>query len=150
MNQGGDTLENVQALAEEFTACRRTLSALGDENRQYLILEMMQMGECGGVCVGRITAQTHLSRPAVSHHLQILKDAGLIKVRREGTKNYYYFDADTKAMEQLLQMLTHAKEFLKLLPDRSGENREPIDMEEREHGTFRGNENSAQCPPIRR
>lgn len=96
-------MENVQALAEEFTACRRTLSALGDENRQYLILEMMQMGECGGVCVGRITAQTHLSRPAVSHHLQILKDAGLIKVRREGTKNYYYFDADTKAMEQLLQ-----------------------------------------------
>ena len=85
-------MENVQALAEEFTACRRTLSALGDENRQYLILEMMQMGECGGVCVGRITAQTHLSRPAVSHHLQILKDAGLIQGEIETPKVRYCID----------------------------------------------------------
>ena len=66
---------------------------------------MMGMGECGGARVGAITERTHLSRPAVSHHLQILKEAGLLKMRREGTKNYYYFDADAEAMEQLLQML---------------------------------------------
>lgn len=116
-------MEEIKALAEEFKACQKTLLALGDENRQHLILEMMQMGECGGVRVGAITEKTHLSRPAVSHHLQILKDAGLIKMRREGTKNYYYFDADTQAMDRLLQMLTHAKEIMELLPDRSGENR---------------------------
>ncbi len=52
---------------------------------------MMQMGECNGVRVGTITQKTHLSRPAVSHHLKILTEAGLIKMRREGTKNYYYF-----------------------------------------------------------
>lgn len=109
-------------LAEEFKACQKTLLALGDGNRQHLILEMMQMGECGGVRVGEITQKTNLSRPAVSHHLQILKDAGLIKMRREGTKNYYYFDADTQAMNLLLQMLTHAKEIMEALPDRSGEN----------------------------
>ncbi|MGM9597065.1 MAG: ArsR/SmtB family transcription factor [Eubacteriales bacterium] len=112
-------MEDIKALAEEFKACRKTLSALGDENRQHLILEMMQMGNCGGVRVGAITEKTHLSRPAVSHHLQILREAGLIKMRREGTKNYYYFDADTKAMESLLRMLTHAKEIMALLPDRS-------------------------------
>lgn len=55
---------------------------------------MMQMDECNGVRVGAITEMTNLSRPAVSHHLSILKDAGLVKLRREGTKNYYYFDAD--------------------------------------------------------
>lgn len=114
-------MEDIRALAEEFRACQKILLALGDENRQHLILEMMQMGECGGVRVGRITGKTHLSRPAVSHHLQILKEAGLIKMRREGTKNYYYFDADTKAMDRLLHMLTHAKEIMALLPDRSGE-----------------------------
>ena len=43
-------------------------------------------------------------------------------MRREGTKNYYYFDADTKAMESLWRMLTHAKEIMALLPDRSEEN----------------------------
>lgn len=54
--------------------------------------------------------------------MQILREAGLIKMCREGTKNYYYFDADTKAMESLLRMLTHAKEIMALLPDRSEEN----------------------------
>ena len=81
------------------------------------------MNECGGVRVGAITEKTHLSRPAVSHHIQILKDAGLLKVRREGTKNYYYFDADAQAMDQLLQMLTHAKVIMEQLPDRSGNGR---------------------------
>lgn len=114
-------MQDIQTLANEFAACQKTLSALGDENRQHLILEMMQMGQCGGVRVGEITQRTHLSRPAVSHHLQILKEAGLVKVRREGTKNYYYFDADAQAMNGLLQMLSHANEIMKNLPDRSGE-----------------------------
>ncbi|MGN0567201.1 MAG: ArsR/SmtB family transcription factor [Acutalibacteraceae bacterium] len=115
-------MQDIKELADEFKACQKTLSALGDETRQHLILEMMQMGECGGVRVGAITEKTNLSRPAVSHHLKILKDSGLIKMRREGTKNYYYFDADAEAMDQLLQMLCHAKEIMESLPDRSGEN----------------------------
>lgn len=108
--------------AKEFEDCRSVLLALGDENRQHLILEMMQMGNCAGVRVGDITERTHLSRPAVSHHIRILKDAGLVKMRREGTKNYYYFDADAKAMNGLLSMLEHAKEIMENLPYRSGEN----------------------------
>lgn len=112
--------EDVHLLAEEFAQCRNILLALGDENRQHLILEMLKMNQCGGVRVGAITEKTHLSRPAVSHHLRILKDAGLLKVRREGTKNYYYFDADAEAMEALLRMLTHAKQLMEQLPDRSG------------------------------
>lgn len=79
------------------------------------------MGRCRGVRVGDITAQTHLSRPAVSHHIQILKDAGLLRMRREGTKNYYYFDADTEALSSLIRMLEHAKEIMAQLPDRTGE-----------------------------
>ena len=112
--------EEVRQLAEEFANCRKLLQALGDENRKYLILEMLKMNQCGGVRVGAITEKTHLSRPAVSHHLRILKDAGLLKVRREGTKNYYYFDADAEAMEALLRMLTHAKQIMEQLPDGSG------------------------------
>lgn len=114
------TLQTIESLAKEFKACQKILLALGDETRQHLILTMMQMGECGGVRVGAITERTNLSRPAVSHHLGILKDVGLVKVRREGTKNYYYFDADTEAMTRLLQMLAHAKEIMENLPDRQG------------------------------
>ena len=48
--------------------------------------------DCNGIRVGEITEKTHLSRPAVSHHLKILKEAGMINMRREGTKiDYYYY-----------------------------------------------------------
>ena len=94
--------EDIRRLAQEFEECRKLLVALGDENRQHIILEMMRMEECGGVRVGVITEKTHLSRPAVSHHLQILKEAGIVKMRREGTKNYYYFDTDMEAMNRLV------------------------------------------------
>lgn len=112
-------MQNIKELADEFKQCQKTLLALGDENRQHLILEMMQMGECTGVRVGAIAEKTNLSRPAVSHHIRILKNAGIVKMRREGTKNYYYFDADAKAIAQLLKMLTHAKCIMESLPDRS-------------------------------
>ena len=115
-----ESVEEIQQLAEEFKRCQKVLLALGDENRQHLMLEMMRMEQCSGVRVGAITEKTHLSRPAVSHHLQILKDAGIIKMRREGTRNFYYFDADTGAMDSLIQMLSHAKRILEQLPDRSG------------------------------
>ena len=103
----------ITQLAEEFAACRRTLLALGDENRQHLILEMK---DCRGVRVGKITQKTHLSRPAVSHHLRILKDAGMIRVRREGTKNYYSFRPDCEEIDNLLCMLQHAKQMMRQLP----------------------------------
>lgn len=115
----GTVQEEVPKLAEEFRHCQKVLLALGDENRQHMLLRMMQMGECAGVRVGQITVRTHLSRPAVSHHIRILKEAGILKVRREGTKNYYYFDADASEMEKLIQMLTHAREIMGALPDRS-------------------------------
>lgn len=109
--------EEIAELAEEFRNCQKLLTALGDENRQHLILEMMQMGECQGVRVGTITEKTHLSRPAVSHHIKILKEAGILKMRREGTKNYYYLDADTESMHQLLSMIRHAIEIMEEMKD---------------------------------
>lgn len=112
--------EEIRQLAKEFENCQRILLALGDENRQHLMLEMMRMEHCGGVRVGTITEKTNLSRPAVSHHIQILKEAGILKMRREGTKNYYYFDADMDSINSLLQMLEHAKRVMEKLPDRSG------------------------------
>ena len=75
-----------------------------------------------GLRVNDIAAKTRLSRPAVSHHLQILKDAGIVKKRREAAKNYYYFDADMEAFDQLISMLQHAKTVMMALPDRSSRN----------------------------
>ena len=74
-------MKETDRLADEFAACRKMLQALGDENRQHLILEMLRTGECGGVRVGAMAARTNLSRPVVSRHLRILRAAGLIRVR---------------------------------------------------------------------
>lgn len=116
-------MEEMRELAGEFIACKDILTALGDESRQQLILAMMQMGRPSGVRVGEIADKTGFSRVAVSHHLQVLKDAGVVRMRREGTRNYYYFDIDRQAMNQLLKMLVHARGILEALPDRSGAKR---------------------------
>lgn len=115
----GLTVQDVNELAASFKQCQKTMVALGDQNRQHLILTMLQSGECNGLRVGEITAKTHLSRPAVSHHLGILKDVGIVKVRKEGTKNYYYFASEMQAFEQLIATLQLAVDIARGLPDRS-------------------------------
>ena len=60
-----------------------------------------------------------IDKLAASHHLQILKDAGILKMRREATKNYYYFDPDMKSFELLISVLQKAVSITSELPDRS-------------------------------
>lgn len=114
--------QDIDELAAQFEQCRKILVALGDENRQHMILGMMKIGNCNGVRVNEITEKTHLSRPSVSHHLQILKNAGILKVRREGTKNYYYFDPDMASFGLLIEVLQKAARYTSELPDRSVRN----------------------------
>lgn len=110
--------ERVPELADRFQRCGKILTAIGDETRLHLMTEMMKMGECRGVRVGAITEKVNLSRPAVSHHIRILKDAGILKVRKEGTMNFYYFDPETESLEYLAETLQLAIEITKELPDR--------------------------------
>jgi DNA-binding transcriptional ArsR family regulator len=62
-------------------------TALGDEVRQQLLLLMMD-----GVprSVAELTMHTQLSRPAISHHLKILKQAGMIDEQKKGRHIYYH------------------------------------------------------------
>ena len=86
-----DMKEKITELADGFSSCSKMLIAIGDVTRQHLILEIMKMGNCSGVRVGEITEKTNLSRPAVSHRLQIMKDAGIVKVcnYREGMPEWF-------------------------------------------------------------
>lgn len=100
----------VQELANKFERNQKVLTALGDESRQYLLVTMMKMGKCDGVRALEVVEHCNLSRPAVSHHLQILKEAGILKSRKEGTKIYYYFDRDMEALKSLVSALQLAIE----------------------------------------
>lgn len=111
----------VNDLAEKIKTSRKLLTALGDESRQYLILSMMSVGDCSGIRAVDLAERTNLSRPAVSHHLQIMKDAGLLKTRKEGTRIFYYFDPDMKTMNTLIEALQMAIDITQSLPDRSAE-----------------------------
>ena len=96
-------------LASEFQGYRKVFIALGDETRQQIFAVLLQ-NDTIGMRVPEITRCTHLSRPAVSHHLQVLKDAGLIGMHRAGTMNYYYADAGSGCWSGLKALVDHVNE----------------------------------------
>ncbi len=95
-----------QSLAEEFRALQSSFVALGDETRQQIFIALLEH-ETAGMRVPEITRRTHLSRPAVSHHLRILKEAGLVSVPRQGTMNYYYVDANLGKWGEIKALVDH-------------------------------------------
>lgn len=88
---------------DKFKECRDAFMALGDETRQLIMKALLECGKAG-MRVGDITSKMKLSRPAVSHHLKILKSANLVKVNRVGTKNYYYADTCIEIWEQIQEL----------------------------------------------
>ena len=56
------------------------------EPRRREILRLVRRGE---LSAGEIASNFDVTRPAISQHLQILKDAGLVDERREGTRRLY-------------------------------------------------------------
>jgi DNA-binding transcriptional ArsR family regulator len=62
--------------------------ALGDPNRRQ-ILELLRDGE---LSVGEIAEEMPISRPAVSRHLRLLKEAGLVREREVGVRHLYALD----------------------------------------------------------
>ena len=107
---------NLNELKSDFKACTQVLAAIGDETRQLIIIVLIDAG-CSGMRVGEITAQTHLSRPAVSHHLKLLKDAGIVGVRKITTMNYYYLDPSSELMN-LKALITNIEALLKIERER--------------------------------
>lgn len=73
----------MSELGQEFATCRDAFIALGDESRQLIFMQLLQ--NYGGMRVGELTDTVGLSRPTVSHHLKILKDAGLVSMYSVGT-----------------------------------------------------------------
>ena len=76
------------------------LNALGDPTRRA-VLEVL---EGGAKPVGEIARHLPVSRPAVSQHLRVLKEAGLVRDRKEGTRRLYSVDTDgLRALREYLE-----------------------------------------------
>jgi len=79
--------------------------ALADETR----LEMLGLLAAAGneICACDIEAHFELSQPTISHHLKILREAGLIRGERRGTWVYYELDRDAlKLLPEFHALLT--------------------------------------------
>lgn len=67
-----------------------SLEALADPTRRAMIEHLLQQPSS----VGELAEQLPVSQPAVSQHLKVLKQAGLVKVRKEGARRIYSLAPD--------------------------------------------------------
>jgi DNA-binding transcriptional ArsR family regulator len=98
------------------------MAALGDATRRN-IFEMLSVRPSS---VADIARQLPVSRPAVSQHLRVLKDAGLVKLRNEGTRNIYQLDPEGVAnlRDHLDSLWQTALDHFKMEAERSSPQRE--------------------------
>jgi DNA-binding transcriptional ArsR family regulator len=91
--------------------------ALGDGTRRAIVL----MLAAGPLSVGDLAARLPVTRPAVSQHLKVLKDAGLVSEEAAGTRRIYRLDAAgvTALREQLEDFWAQALGGFKNVVERS-------------------------------
>ena len=70
----------------------RVAKALGDPVRMQLVDVLRR--HAGKVCVCELVPLFDLSQPTVSHHLKVLRDAGIVGSERRGLWAYYYVNPD--------------------------------------------------------
>jgi DNA-binding transcriptional ArsR family regulator len=69
-----------------MTQLIRSFAALSDATRLSILDQLMRSGECPA---GDLVAESDISAPAISRHLKVLREAGLVTQRAEGTKRLY-------------------------------------------------------------
>ena len=79
----------------------RGFDALGDANRR----EILRILSAGDKPVREIADAMTISRPAVSRHLRLLKDAGMVAERAQGTRRIYYLQE--RGIEAVREYLDH-------------------------------------------
>ena len=90
-----DFFEHIPS-PQDIGIVAEALKQLGDPSRLRIFWVLCHCEEC----VIDIAAMVGMSSPAVSHHLRLLKNSGLITSRREG-KEMYYTAADTELAHEL-------------------------------------------------
>jgi DNA-binding transcriptional ArsR family regulator len=87
---------------EQITRYADMFSAMGTESR-LRIMQLLLAAHPDGMVVGDIGSELDIPASTLSHHLDKLKNEGLVKVRRDGT--FLWYTADTNALQELLGFL---------------------------------------------
>src|SRR6516162_7803025 len=87
---------------EDITRYADMLAAMGTEPR-LRIMRLLLSAHPEGMVVGEIGSELEIAPSTLSHHLEKLKNEGLVTVRREGT--FLWYSASTEALRELLGFL---------------------------------------------
>jgi DNA-binding transcriptional ArsR family regulator len=94
----------MRAIPREWLTISKVYTALGDEHRQRILLTF-EPGE--QLNVGQIVEVSTLSRSAVSHHLKMLRDAGVLVSEKRGKEVHFWINKDflIDAMETVVTFI---------------------------------------------
>jgi DNA-binding transcriptional ArsR family regulator len=79
----------LKAIPREWRTISRAFTVLGDEHRQRILLTF-EPGE--RLNVGQIVEVSTLSRSAVSHHLKLMRESGVLQSEKIGKEVHYWID----------------------------------------------------------
>jgi ArsR family transcriptional regulator len=85
-------LEKKKATIEEQVAL---FSILADPTRLKLLGLLMQQKEPNALCVNALAHRLGVTQPAVSQHLKVLKNAGMVKGEKRGYRVHYFINRET-------------------------------------------------------
>jgi ArsR family transcriptional regulator len=88
--------------ADQVTRFADMFSAMGTEPR-LRIMQLLLSAHPDGLIVGELQEELDIPNSTLSHHLDKLKNEGLVQVRREST--FLHYTANTEALEELLRFL---------------------------------------------
>ncbi len=97
--------------------------ALADETRQ----KIMKLCCCKWLSVTEIVEQLDVAQPTVSHHLAILRDAGLVSIRPEGKQTFYTLNQDrvVSCCGQIMKVFAPEEEMTKTMSALDSANSRP-------------------------
>jgi ArsR family transcriptional regulator, arsenate/arsenite/antimonite-responsive transcriptional repressor len=81
----------MRAIPKEWRTISKVFTALGDEHRQRILLTFERNERLN---VGQVVEISPLSRTAVSHHLRILREAGVLSSEKVGKEVYFWINRD--------------------------------------------------------
>lgn len=95
-----------------LSECIPIFSMLQDENRQQILMLLFDHDDMN---VTELTDKLSLSRPAVSHHMKLLLDGGLVTVKKNGKERIYSLCMEN-AVEQLKKLLMSIEKDMSMTP----------------------------------
>lgn len=97
-----------KSLPKAWLGIAQVFTALGDEHRQRMLL-LFERGE--RLTAGQIAAASTLSQPTVSHHLKVLRQAGVLRSEKQGREVYYWID-QVSVRQALMRVVDYIDEQL--------------------------------------